>query len=348
MRTGASLMSVRVVAPCRLHFGLFHVPVDGLTHHPDGRPVRKFGGLGLMIDQPCVTVEALRPPRQADVLVGPLAERAAVVLGHMREKVFDLSHFHLTASGPTEHTGFGVGTSLGLAITSLAEEGYWNSQPANAIYASDYRLLVEWSGRGKRSGIGVYGFLSGGFIADDGKLNDELPRLGARLDFPPAWRVVLVRPPTPPVWFGDRERTAFARTRPADRALALTDRLRSLAYDTVVPAVRNADFDTFAQSIFEFNRLAGEPFHDDQGGPYASPEVACVIDELIEMGAVGVGQSSWGPTVFAFAQSADEAEHLANRARERFSGATDVTVTAANNTGARLETGEPGFGEPGA
>ena len=45
-------MSVRVVAPCRLHFGLFHVPVDGLTHYPDGRPVRKFGGLGMMIENP--------------------------------------------------------------------------------------------------------------------------------------------------------------------------------------------------------------------------------------------------------------------------------------------------------
>jgi predicted sugar kinase len=62
-----------------------------------------------------------------------------------------------------------------------------------------------------------------------------------------------------------------------------------------------------------------------------------VIDELREMGAVGVGQSSWGPTVFAMCRDADEAEHLAAKARARFSRATDVTVTAANNTGARLE-----------
>ena len=185
----------------------------------------------------------------------------------------------------------------------------------------------------------MYGFRFGGFLVDDGKdVSDDLPRYYPRPDFPPSWRVVLVRPPTPPTWYGDRERTAFARTRPADKALSLTDRLRSLAYDTVVPAVRGADFDTFAASIFEFNRLAGEPFHDDQGGPYASPEMACVIDELMEMGAVGVGQSSWGPTVFAFCRDVDEAEHLATRARERFSSATDVTVTAANNTGARLES----------
>jgi predicted sugar kinase len=120
--------------------------------------------------------------------------------------------------------------------------------------------------------------------------------------------------------------------------LSLTDRLRTLAYDTIVPAVRDEDFDTFAVSIFDFNRLAGEPFHDDQGGPYAGAEVACVIDELMEMGAVGVGQSSWGPTVFAMCRDAEEAERLAAKARAKFSSATEVSVTAANNTGARLET----------
>jgi beta-ribofuranosylaminobenzene 5'-phosphate synthase len=334
-------MSVRVVAPCRLHFGLFHVPVDGLTHHPDGRPVRKFGGLGLMIDQPCVTVKVIDVvgPRS---ISGTLAMRATAVLYHL-EKTCAIAPFitYMKADGPPEHVGLGVGTALGMAIAFVANPEHWAFDHVFSSEALTDERLARLAGRGKRSGIGVEGFSNGGFIADDGKVSDEeLPYIADRLDFPAPWRVVLVRPPTPPVWYGDRERTAFARTRPADRALSLTDRLRSLAYDAVVPAVRNADFDTFAASIFEFNRLAGEPFHDDQGGPYASPEVACVIDELIEMGAVGVGQSSWGPTVFAFARSADEADHLAKRARERFSSATDVTVTAANNTGARLETGE--------
>ena len=324
-------MSVRVVAPCRLHFGLFHVPVDGLTHYPDGRPVRKFGGLGLMIENPCVTVEEWRAPTWRRH--GNLADRG-VGFGQLVWEArpdFQFRPFsaEFRADGPPEHVGLGVGTSLGLA-----------SARATVVIFDGRDLPVEllavWVERGQRSGIGVHGFKSGGFIADDGKIADELPQLGARLNFPSAWRIVHVRPPTPPSWFGDRERSAFARKRPADKALSLTDRLRSLAYDTVVPAVRDADFDTFAASIFEFNRLAGEPFHDDQGGPYASPEVACVIDELMEMGAVGVGQSSWGPTVFAFARDADEAEHLAKRARERFASATDVTVTAANNTGAKL------------
>mgnify|MGYP001807268460 CR=1 FL=1 len=334
-------MSVRVVAPCRLHFGLFHVPVDGLTHYPDGRPVRKFGGLGMMIDNPCVTVTVSRSTDW--VAIGPYSTRAIPLAKRVNQRVAALSEANstdtdfpasLTTTGPPEHTGFGVGTSLGMAVARILSQlvdfpDVWVAEPME---------MAGWVGRGQRSGIGIHGFVGGGFIVDDGKLEDELPRLGVRLDFPEWWRIVLVRPPTPPAWFGDRERIAFTRTRPADKALSLTDRLRTLAYDTIVPAVRDADFDTFARSIFEFNRLAGEPFHDDQGGPYAGAEVACVIDELIEMGAVGLGQSSWGPTVFAMCRDADEAERLAAKARARFSSATEVTVTAANNTGARIET----------
>jgi beta-RFAP synthase len=261
------------------------------------------------------------------------------VLEHLEETcTFASLVADMIADGPLEHIGLGVGTALGMAIAKVVNPEHWAFDHSFGSESLNDERLARLAGRGKRSGIGVEGFTSGGFIADDGKLDDELPQLGVRLGFPPDWRVVLVRPPTPPVWYGDRERTAFARNRPADQALALTDRLRSLAYNTVVPAVQGTDFDTFAASIFEFNRLAGEPFHDDQGGPYAGPEVACVIDELIEMGAVGVGQSSWGPTVFAFCRDADEADHMATRARDRFSSATEVIVTAANNTGARLES----------
>jgi len=332
-------MSVRVVAPCRLHFGLFHVPVDGLTHYPDGRPVRKFGGLGMMIDNPCVTVTATEA--EGDVENGSLAERAGTFRKHIREVLRQYApgrQLAITADGPTEHTGLGVGTALGLCVSAVTFGGMAQSLRPTRPDGIKYEFFVNVVGRGKRSGIGVEGFRAGGFIADGGKASEDGLPPSQRQDFPLTWRIVLVRPPTPPKWYGDRERTAFARGRSAETALTLTDRLIALAHGTIVPAVRNADFGTFAQSIFDFNRLAGEPFHDDQGGPYAGAEVACVIDELIEMGAVGVGQSSWGPTVFAFCQDADEAERLAGRARARFSSATEVTVTAANNTGARLET----------
>ncbi|MCE9560716.1 MAG: hypothetical protein K8U57_01550 [Planctomycetes bacterium] len=46
----------RVIAPSRLHFGLFRVPPHG-EHQPGER---LFGGVGLMIDSPGVVVTAER------------------------------------------------------------------------------------------------------------------------------------------------------------------------------------------------------------------------------------------------------------------------------------------------
>jgi predicted sugar kinase len=105
-----------------------------------------------------------------------------------------------------------------------------------------------------------------------------------------------------------------------------------------VPAVKSQDFAAFSDAVQRYNRLAGEPFAADQGGPYSGPEVTAVIDALRAWGAAGVGQTSWGPTVFAFAQDEGEARHLTDRARGQFPNLADVTVAKANNRGAVVST----------
>lgn len=321
-----------VVAPCRLHFGLFHVPVDGLTHWPAGTPVRKFGGLGLMVRTPAVRVSGTMTGEFAPA-VGTLRGRATEVARLVSDKITlpysNGSYLHVRADGPPEHVGLGVGTALSLAVArtarSLLHELGDTTEP-------DARLL----GRGQRSGIGLYGFRHGGFIVDDGKVADELPRVRERIEFPVAWRIVLVRPPVAAAWHGPAERSAFHRRRPAADALATTARLLRTANEYVIPALKAADFDTFAASLTEFNRAAGEPFRADQGGPYAGPAVSEMIKELLSWNVRGVGQSSWGPTVFAMTPSEEEAERLAARVRARFPNVADVTFTAADNEGARV------------
>jgi beta-RFAP synthase len=338
-------MSVRVVAPCRLHFGLFHVPVEGLTHWPDGRPIRKFGGVGLMIENPNVTVEVR--PSTAESWDGPLGDRGFRFARGVLANRYDggRATVAVIADGPTEHTGLGVGTALGLAAgySAFRLGGTRGYSPGCSLNSYAVRSIASWTGRGQRSAIGVYGFERGGLIVDGGKEPGEtLSRLESRIDFPERWRAVLVRPDTEPVWHGDAERAAFGRDRTPEQALATTKRLYTIARSQLVRAVQDEDFDAFAAAVFEYNRTAGEPFAVDQGGPYAGPAVSGVIDELLSWGVQGVGQSSWGPTVFAFARDPDEAEHIARRARDWLPASADVTVTAANNTGARLEmSGEP-------
>ena len=54
----------------------------------------------------------------------------------------------------------------------------------------------------------------------------------------------------------------------------------------------------------------GAYFAPMQGGAYVSDGVAAVLNGLVAYGVTGLGQSSWGPTGFAFAPSEAEGQRL--------------------------------------
>lgn len=294
---------IRVVAPSRLHFGLFHVP-------PGGEPEagkRAFGGVGLMVNQPGVVVD-LRPAESWQ-FEGTLASRAQVFatrfmlsLPEERRRGFQV----LVERCPAEHTGLGVGTQLGLAVAK-----------ALAVACGEPKLtsaeLAGRVGRGDRSAIGVHGFDRGGLLVDAGKLPGEtLSPLLAHVALPDEWRVVLFTPVGASRWHGDRERRAFATATAGE-----PDALRKLAVETLLPAARSSDLNAFGEAVYEFNRKAGEPFVAAQGGIYASREIAELIADVRACGVRGVGQSSWGPTVFAIVGESDTALSLVLRFRTR-------------------------------
>ena len=67
----------------------------------------------------------------------------------------------------------------------------------------------------------------------------------------------------------------------------------------LLPALAIEDVEAFGAAIYELNARAGDAFAAAQGGRYAGPTVAALIGRLRAAGIKGVGQSSWGPTVFA-------------------------------------------------
>jgi beta-RFAP synthase len=293
---------IRVVAPSRLHFGLFRVPTaDGA---PDGAPA--FGGLGLLIDRPGVVVDVR--PADSWRFEGALASRAQAFAARFMASLPEDARrpFQLLVERcPAEHTGLGVGTQLGLAVAKAL---------AVACGAGDLPSpeLAARVGRGERSAIGVYGFDRGGLIADAGKQpGAALAPLLAHVALPAEWKVVLFTPPGAARWHGDLERAAFATATGGDPGA-----LRELA-DAAVRAATRADLCDFGDAVHEFNRRAGEPFAAAQGGPYAGPEVASLIEEVHACGVRAVGQSSWGPTVFAVVPDSDSALSLVLRFRAR-------------------------------
>lgn len=296
---------MRVSAPSRLHFGLLN------TGHVPGVP--PFGGCGLMIDTPgvCVRVE----PAAHWSAEGPNAERALA----FARRVTTECHRVVVEHCPPEHVGLGVGTALGLAVAQAIRP------------AADAAELARLTGRGQRSGVGLFGFCQGGFIEDGGKpAEDCLPRLTRRLAFPESWRVVLVQPPLRPAWYGATERQAFAESTVTDPG-RLHQTLVQMMVHIGSALDGRADFPAFCEAVYTFNREGGRWFESAQGGLYADPAIAALIGRIRRHGFSGTGQSSWGPTVFAFTPDPEQADWLRARLQLVSPELHLVTATARNH-----------------
>ena len=62
--------------------------------------------------------------------------------------------------------------------------------------------------------------------------------------------------------------------------------------------------------MYRFGRRAGLCYAAVQGGPYGSPRVEMLVERIRSFGVAGVGQSSWGPTIYATCRDQTEADWL--------------------------------------
>lgn len=285
--------NVTVCASCRLHFGMFSF---GHANRP------QFGGVGLMVRPPNVEVaissaETFRP-------LGAHTERVRQFVERL-SRCWQLDHGPnccIDVSSPPDHIGLGIGTQLGLAVAAGLRRFLRLPEISTAALALDV-------GRGGRSSVGTYGFQQGGLIVDAGKEpGDGLGRLARRLLVPPTWRIVLVRPPNTQGLAGGVEAEAFAKLPPVPDDL--TRELWRITNEQMMPAIELGDCAQFGDAVYRFGRLAGECFSPVQGGPFASTRTGAIVTRIRESGVDGVGQSSWGPTVFAIVENDAAAEAL--------------------------------------
>jgi len=118
---------------------------------------------------------------------------------------------------------------------------------------------------------------------------------------------------------------------------AETDRLCRLVLLGILPAVVEHDLPAFGQALSELQHRVGAWFAPAQGGVFASPRVAEMVQWLRDQGLYGVGQSSWGPTVYAFSNEGSERrEQILIALRERFEAENLGLWTLASDQGATI------------
>jgi beta-RFAP synthase len=330
--------TIRVQCASRLHFGLLSLPAAGRDQ--SALPARSFGGIGLMVHDPGLAVTVC--PADAWHAEGPLAGRA---LEYARRFVLTLPADRRRPYGvcversAPEHAGLGTGTQLGLALTR-----------ALAVAAGQAELdaveLAHRVGRGRRSALGVHGFARGGLLVDAGKHDPEtVAPLVARHPFPEAWRILLVLPRRSAGLHGAEESQAFERLHAQGIAPERTERLCRLVLLGLLPALVEMDCRAFGEALYELNVLVGEAFAVVQGGVYAGARVADVVTFIRRQGVAGVGQSSWGPTVFAVVENEAQGRQLAGRVQGRFGlDLGEVLLTPACNHGAVTASSPPSSG----
>lgn len=305
--------SFEIITGARLHLGLLDTAAP-------------FGGVGAMLDRPQTRIRVAPSPRFS--ACGPGSERVAEVARRFA------AHFALSGppdctveilQRPDPHTGLGSGTQLAMAMAEalcLFTQRRLERQP----------LAVEIAGRGLRSAVGCHGYFDGGLIYEAaGENSAPLNFVRRRVELPDAWRVVLIRlAATTAGVAGEWEQAKFARL-PRPSACQKQQLIREVEED-LLPAAAESDFERWSEAVYNYNRHSGNLFAPVQGGPYNGEAIAGGIKRLRQSGVQGVGQSSWGPTIFAICETGERAAQV----QDLFAGDADTTIARFTNHGRQV------------
>ena len=315
---------VAITAHARLHLGFLDL---------EGGLGRRFGGLGLALELPATR---LRLARSDELVVeGPEAKRAAAYLSELCQAYDRPARFALTVEETIPaHAGLGSGTQLALAVGKA-----FGLLEGLDLSAARIAGLLK---RGARSGIGIGAFEHGGLILDGGRgPNTVVPPMLGRLAFPEDWRVLMILDPATHGVHGQEEKRAFQTLAPFPASTAA--HLCRLTLMKALPAAAEADLPAFGAAIEEIQAVMGRHFAPAQGGsPYTSGRVAAVLAWLQVRGVCGLGQSSWGPTGFAFLPDEAAARDITQALqRTGLAGTLTLAINKARNQGAEILKGRP-------
>ena len=283
-----------------------------------------------MVESP--GLEIVAEPAEDWGAEGPSAARAERVARDVARSLAERGHeaapLRFTVLRlPPEHVGLGTGTQLSLAVARLVAE-------SAGVGPTPAPELAAMTGRGVRSGVGLHGFDLGGLVVEGGHKGDAgIAPVLCRMAFPEDWWALVVAPPHAEGLHGPEEREAFAALPPMPESE--TDRLCRLVLLGVLPAVAERDLGDFGVALEETQFRVGSWFAPAQGGVFASPRLTEMVGWLRARGLKGVGQSSWGPTLYGFTdEGPDWRDALLTDLRERFTLGDAGVWTVASRSGA--------------
>lgn len=321
-------MKVKVTTSARLHLGFLDL---------NGDLGRLYGSIGVTIKAP---ITQLTIEDHDDLVIGDMDDQSKKRISFFL-KAFS-EYFNTSPRGIInlekhipEHKGLGSGSQLGLALATALTKICNISENNHA--------LARIAGRGLRSGIGITSFEKGGFIIDGGKRMvsgkkqcADPPKAIMRYNFPASWHFVVVIPDKKVGLSGEQEKEAMGYVSPSRR---ISEEICRLTIMQLLPALIDEDLEKFGDAVSEIDIRTGTFFKPVQGGIYSEKSSYSIIRHMIDSGAAGAGQSSWGPAVYGLAHK-NEAPMLADKMRgflEKKNITGDVIITQARNRGAKIE-----------
>jgi len=317
-------MRVNIESSARLHLGFYTISAGHMA----------YGSIGVAVDRPKVAIQV---GKSDEIRIRNLTQ--VTVERDVKETIEMLNlpgaEVEVLKAIP-KHVGLGSTTQLRLSVAYALSK----------IYGLKYniRRLAFILRRGTVSGIGTATFKHGGFILDTGRLLSEngicepktlndTPRVMFRSALPKSWRFIVAIPR------GIRGLDEYEEKPILERPETRRDLEREL-HETVLlymlPALARKDAKTFGRALSQVQRLVGRYFSKHQGGEYCCWETEEIVKSLINGGAYGAGQSSWGPTAYGLTEGSKRAEKLLSymrRSAEKIGVESELFIVQPRNRG---------------
>ncbi len=327
---------VRVTACARLHLGFYNFY--------DKSSGRVYGGIGVGINKPCTTIvikdtggNSYKVINYTTVPLDDVIEKIEEVLG---SNILSGLQVEILNAIP-RHVGLGSTTQTSLAIA------YGITRVKKLGYSLDELALLL--GRGHVSGIGVNVFKYGGLIIDSGRKIvenvipkprsvEDLPKPILRFKLPRNWRF-LVLIPRGSHGYREREEEGIFN-KPLEAPANIQKELYRILLMEFIPGIVDGNIELFSRALTSIQYITGKFFSKYQYSIFCCRESEELIKILLENGVKGVGQSSWGPTIYGvledYARARKVLSKVLNIASEKGINVAEGFIAKPRNKGASI------------